>query len=151
MKQKMKQREIKFRAWDKIDEKMLYPKNTQLVYHGESSDTGWTALQYGRYSETKNHIILLQFAGLHDKNGKEIYEGDIVKIKFGIPPKDRKKGNWTFDTEIKVVEWDKYLHGFISLIPPKEDIEVIGNIFESPELLNPTNQCVRSHKAKKQK
>jgi len=141
----MKQREIKFRAWDKIDEKMLYPKNTQLNYHGESSDIGWTALQYGRYSETKYRIILLQYTGRKDKKGKEIYEGDLIKGQqegICVVGYDDESASWELFIGEDVIE---------DLIASEKHYKVIGNIFESPELLNPTNQSVRSHKAKKQK
>jgi uncharacterized phage protein (TIGR01671 family) len=73
---------------------------------------------------------LMQYTGLTDKNGKEIYEGDIIHLKFG-----------ELNANL-VVKWDKYMGlkyhngGWTSLVHVDTHGEVIGNIFENPELLN---------------
>ena len=72
----------------------------------------------------------MQFTGLHDLNGKEIYEGDIINLKFG-----------ELNANL-VVKWDKYMGlkyhngGWTSLVHVDTHGEVIGNIFENPELPN---------------
>lgn len=77
-----------------------------------------------------------QYTGLKDKNGKEIYEGDVVRI--WADPKDYNgyKGH----NYIGVVEWDEFILGFISSdghgLKDFEFIEIVGNIYENPELLN---------------
>ena len=77
-----------------------------------------------------------QYTGLKDKNGKEIYEGDVVRI--WADPKDYNgyKGH----NYIGVVEWDEFILGFILSdghgLKDFEFIEIVGNIYENPELLN---------------
>lgn len=75
--------------------------------------------------------VLMQYTGLTDKNGKEIYEGDIVKSEQWTPEIYRvwfSRGGFCFSndtTDIEYVNDAKYL----------EQFEVIGNIYENPELL----------------
>jgi hypothetical protein len=75
-------------------------------------------------------LIPLQFTGLHDKNGKEIYEGDIVK---GYPTWGQQRQKKTEKHEVFFSDgnfmFDRYA---LSLV---RDVEVIGNRFENPELL----------------
>ena len=66
----------------------------------------------------------MQFTGLHDKNGKEIYEGDIIAFR-------NEKGEITLKGEIY---WESRNAKF-SDFSPKNQVEVIGNIYENPELL----------------
>ena len=119
----------KFRAW--FDSEM-YDK--PVVYDGEFY-LDWREFENG---ETYNGAVLMQSTGLKDKNGKEIYEGDIVKYKASCN---------TFTEE---VAYDKNFAGFgvmdayadiiFSFGELAEDIglhslEVVGNKYENPELL----------------
>jgi len=115
-------REIKFRAWD-LEQKKMWP------------DKNRCGLEYCR--DREDEFSLMQFTGLKDKNGKEIYEGDVVKNP--TRPKDYRL------TEVK---WDEHLLGWDLDIDdyryeyqsPQEmingdKIEVIGNIYENLKLL----------------
>ena len=81
-----------------------------------------------------------QFTGLKDKNGKEIYEGDILILK-----------PWGVDKSIEVVKDMVELlqeYGHYSAEYGYKEIEVIGNIYENPELLKTTNENQISNKEK---
>jgi uncharacterized phage protein (TIGR01671 family) len=117
-------REIKFRAWDKVNKRIIsWEKFTKSNY------------PLNLFSHIQDYYWeMMQYTGIKDKNGKEIYESDIVKNR----------------DEIRLVKWRNY--GF-SFIPIKNAIgimtcvsgrkrqnktstfEVIGNIYENPELL----------------
>ena len=109
-------REIKFKAWDKKEKRFLTQK--------EMTEIGGFYYTYGVDPDPEEYV-LMQFTGLKDKNGKEIYEGDILQDKFGN--KDIVRYSSFHDAGIDVqglgcgVSFDKG--------------EVIGNIYENPELI----------------
>lgn len=118
----MSQRTIKFRVWDK-DKGMSRSFNFNEI--GE--DNGRQYIDgYGRIYED---MIYMQFTGLLDKNGKEIYEGDIVQYG-GMKAQ---------------VHWDKYMWNVVDYYNSSFDspgdafsegvFEIIGNIYENPNLL----------------
>lgn len=82
--------------------------------------------------------VFMQFTGLKDKNGKEIYEGDILARKgvFMEVFWDSKK-NHGFVVRFRN-KWNKYnvSHMFKSMIWASKEGEVVGNIYEHPELIN---------------
>lgn len=137
-----KMREIKFRAWDKESEEFLLGFYVQ-------SDTGDIFSEDGEGSlcPEDKEIVVEQFTGLHDKNGREIFEGDVCKYwmddvwKVGFIRWDRggyeivvtKMGDRATDTVFE-------FQGFIPRPGPGETqmgdlFEVIGNIHENPEIL----------------
>jgi len=102
-------REIKFRAWDIYNKEMVYSETPP-------SFSFWKWFAYD------SRTPLMEYTGLKDKNGKEIYEGDIVKSEYRdnliiiIIKWREKKAQWSIE-DFGIVE-------------------VIGNIYENPELLD---------------
>jgi len=135
-------REIKFRAWDekrKQMEKLVYQIewcNGGIRAAGPGvnlGEDGWVTQDNG--FKHKCDVLLMQYTGLKDKNGVEIYEGDIVQRK-----------NWHEDSDGKTVlsEANSYMKKWVVTyeigsiwqgytVDSKD--EVIGNIYENPELL----------------
>lgn len=117
-------RTIKFRAWDENYAEMIYevgitPEGIpySIPDYAEESD------QFNYYPTCHK----MQFTGLHDKNGREIYEGDIVRINglvFEVIVNDFTQ-EWVIDGETGQ-ERLSYAH---------KKCKVIGNIYENPELL----------------
>jgi len=127
---------IKFRAWNPLDKQIYYPDRNLQV---------WELLR--GYSDEN----LMQFTGLLDKNGKEIYEGDIVGertltdsprlgvVKFGEYANPFNSDEFTKHQGF-YVDWncDMTRRDLGFWTGHKLDFEVIGNIYENPELLNST-------------
>ncbi len=119
-------REIKFRAWDSSFNKIIDEENRDyhIYLDGCLSDCMDTNLFQSEY-------ILMQFTGLKDKNGKEIYEGDLVCIDgiyIGVVKFD--DAAYYFKSNQDTIN-NCWLHMFVSDV----SYEVIGNIYENPELL----------------
>lgn len=131
-------RQIKFRAWDEVEKKMHYFD----LYDIEKPRSLGGQIPYKRedgvdvYFNTWRQPIM-QFTGLIDRNGKEMYEGDIVKQTFG---RRILTGTMIFDEK-------RATFGFNAVIDTKQEIEgnhlvmrhpseVIGNIYENPELIS---------------
>jgi len=145
-------REIKFRAWDKKQLRMLsvYSLSKPLVTVIDYKTTGKEAIEANpmvNLNEVEpyrdipsNEVELMQFTGLKDKNGKEIYEGDVVEYKNPVFTSDIRKDR---------VEWDEWYAGFdpfcnhgvdISYKIDGLDVGIIGNIYENPALLHTPSQ-----------
>jgi len=125
-------REIKFRAWDKDRKKMLYHINDLFdgFMHWKDQKIDLVdCVEQGTHTEYR-HPILLQYTGLKDKNGKEIYEGDVIETN-GI--ENCEKALIIFHDGVFVADFEEFdfigwehLNGL--------DMTVIGNIYENPEL-----------------
>jgi uncharacterized phage protein (TIGR01671 family) len=113
-------REIKFRAWD--GQRMLVGV-TPIWYVSEID--GKYKLVYGRA------VQIMQYTGLLDKNDKEIYEGDVLLF---LPTKE----NYTMgfrEGSFDLIDFDNYGHDQCRAFEDENDWEVIGNIYENPELV----------------
>jgi uncharacterized phage protein (TIGR01671 family) len=129
-------REIKFRAWIIADKDMLY--NATSIYDCVYGDT---------FADLINNdkVELMQYTGLTDKNGKEIYEGDIVKYHDFYAGDYKERGGtaqiiWDEEEGHSVCKVDKE-DGELFYICSTWDMcknyggEVIGNIYENSNLL----------------
>jgi len=129
-------RELKFRAWDKKLNKFIGSFELEFL-------TEFTA---NILIQEKENIELMQYTGLKDRNGQEIYEGDIVKAVF----QSGECGSGYIHREWHV-EKVRYLNHRAGFYPMSERefcrekegsntslfVEVIGNIYEHPHLLDP--------------
>ena len=127
-------KQVKFRAWEKNSKEMIDVYDIDFVGGMINSNTAWRGLE---------EVELMQYTGLNDKNGKERYFDHIVKI------------TWRKDTDSYLQQGDDYIEKeFIARIvwhidrivyvlanrkklncPSDVQVEVIGNIYENPELL----------------
>ena len=135
-------RELKFRAWDSITKKWLfgyeYPNLGGFSMKGEVMLFG----EYSRFFESIpiedwDKIILMQYTGLKDKNGKEVYEGDVIRQSSDLCIIESCVGG--FDCQMLVelknggtLRGSVYNFSFLS----EKYCEIIGNIYENPELCN---------------
>lgn len=125
-------REIKFRAWNKKEKYMEIVDDLQMF----SNDLS-IGIPSKDYFLRKDDVELMQYTGLHDKNGKEIYEGDVVycQTKYG-----KAKAIIKFIDGKFAAYWNSALthpeNGHhIACYEINKRFEVIGNIYDNPELL----------------
>lgn len=148
-------REIKFRAWDSCTKTMLSSEfsewddffiNPDGVILRMVESGVWETYRDTR--DVSDELIVMQYTGLKDKNGKEVYEGDIIIhcVEYGQNQfRDEIKGDVYFKdgcyyVNSNVSDRDGYFHKKISevvsdFMPKKYSCEIIGNIYENPELL----------------
>ena len=144
---------IKFRAWDKRNKEMVRVTDLRWQEGLEEINTE----TYVHFPYEKDTVELMQYTGLKDKNGKEIYEGDIIREQYYTKKKDT--GETRSVEMIDEVKWGKYqdeeydwttMCWLLGTSPLPAEIptyynpywdcldfkwEVIGNIYSNPELL----------------
>lgn len=123
-------REIKFRAWDTI-----------LKYMLMAPENKWTLSRFWESIQEREGFELMQYTGLTDRNGKEIYEGDILSVQGGNEHQGYREFNETGYVEFASGSFMFAYHSHGNKVYAdfghfdKEDTEVIGNRCEHPELL----------------
>ncbi len=124
-------RPIKYRAW-LIPKGKMYPVEA-LNFHPENGEVTYVFITEHAYGIPVKDVILREFTGLKDRQGKEIYEGDILRIE---------------DATAQVIFWerppefglnfhhneDKWCEDW-NLSDDSERMEIVGNIYENAELL----------------
>jgi len=122
----------KFRVWDKDSEKMIYGVGIDPSGIPYSIPEG--AEDYTQFDYYLNGIKM-QFTGLKDRNGKEIYEGDIIDTNGG-----RGEVIWNEELAAWGVKQMVSDHTWIDRLCDWTDEEVIGNIYENQELMGDNNE-----------
>ena len=127
-----------FKAWDKYHEMIV-----SIISIDFENKIAYVEQENGdRYDIHFDNLIFLQSTGLKDKNGVEIFEGDIVKVSV-------HNGFDYYDNEVCVVRKSRFHSGLVCINPNNDmecrifnqdviedyQYEVIGNIYENPELL----------------
>ncbi len=130
-------REIKYRMWNKKEKKM-YDVGVLDFDDKKAYMKGYLNHTVSNYMYMFEDIELMQFTGLHDKNGKEIYEGDIVHIPDDYEEYGFASGeNYSIDYKDERFRLKpKYKPNACGYdLEYTDELEVIGNIYENPELL----------------
>ena len=135
-------RQLKFRVWSKVRNDWVH--NMMLLAcidglpfaHFVETDSDKKFVKHHIYNASNLDVVIQQYTGLKDKNGTDIYEGDIVKATSDQFVNENFIGKVIFDEGCFLTWINK---NDIRGIWGEDDIEVIGNIFENKDLLEEEN------------
>ena len=146
-------REIKFRAWDKKTNDMILVLSLDFLFESEKGIRAEGACNcnggFTQDHEPHKHevfpedLILMQFTGLLDKNGKKIFEGDVVEDGTIVDDYGKPfRGLIGFETSaFRLIKTNCDCGECLnSVLISGNELIVIGNLYESPELLNTNRQ-----------
>ena len=129
-------RKIKFRAWEEQKNRMLTTDNTNINGEMKSWNYWGDCIFDDLYTD---QFVIMQWTGLIDDNGKEIYDGDIVNY-HNCHDVDEEGESINY---YGIIEYNEHEAGYFircnSLGKPINEcgsFEVVGNIYENPELIN---------------
>ena len=126
-------REIKFRAWDVANKKMI--SHEKLFSLDCSNEFPFLPLLKNMYSENLD-VEIMQYTGMKDCNGTEIYEGDIVVVGYDTGKKyDRYVMTFNDDSHAYLAKQQGTLGSYIGPGYWNDKLMVIGNCWDNPELL----------------
>lgn len=134
---------FRFRVWNIREKEMIY--NAEIAYDGTSYNTKWQIGHntndgwvdcFGYYLDYEHeNYEIMQCTGMKDKNGKLIYEGDIIQIPddyytYGMLACEKREIYFKEGGFRLKPKWDKNARG--NWLEDTEDFEIIGNIYENP-------------------
>ena len=142
---------IKYRAWD-VEQKIMtnvsaiypYEHTADVFWFEENSITNRGERVSNFQFKYPERLILMQFTGLKDKNGREIFEGDIMQLIAGyeygrdyrlIVVWDDKKARWSVEGSVGSGGSHRDLDHGVNGKWGKQRCEIIGDIYENPELM----------------